>query len=93
MRFADYLSRHTNSPPTGKNMNENHVISTLTAVQYRLHTTHNKLTNHKARNTNTLNDVKIRSSWNDRKKNRFSLFVIYTFPDSRSLVCIDSSDN
>ena len=68
MRFADYLSRHTNSPPTGKNMNENHVISTLTAVQYRLHTTHNKLTNHKARNTNTLNDVKIRSSWNDRKK-------------------------
>ena len=32
MGFADYLSRHPNSPPTGKNMNKNHVINIVTAV-------------------------------------------------------------
>ena len=90
MRFADYLSCHTNSQPTGENMKENHVINTLTAVQYRLHTTHRKLTNHKARNTNTLRNVKISSNWSDQKK---PLFVIYTLPDSRSLVCIDNSNS
>ena len=76
MRFADYLSRHSNSPPTGENMNENHVRNTLTAVQYRLHTAHRKLTNHKARNTNTLKNVKIRSNWN-AQKNRFLSFTHY----------------
>ena len=44
MGFADYLSRHPISPPTGENMNENHVINTLTAVKYALHTKHRKLT-------------------------------------------------
>ena len=32
MGFADYLSRHPNSPPTGENMNENHVINIITYV-------------------------------------------------------------
>ena len=33
MGFADYLSRHPNSPPTGENMNENHVINIITALK------------------------------------------------------------
>ena len=71
MGFADYLSRHPISPPTGENMNENHVINTLTAVKYALHTNHRKLTNHKARHINTLNDVKNHSNWSERKQSAF----------------------
>ena len=48
MGFANYLSRYTNSPSTGENMNENRVINIITAVKYALHTKHRKLTNQKA---------------------------------------------
>ena len=84
MGFADYLSRHPNSPPTGENMNKNHVINTLTAVKYALHTNHRKLTNHKARYIDTLNDVKNHSNWNEQKK---AFFAIYTLTNSRFLTC------
>ena len=54
MEFADYLSRHPNSLPTGENMNENHVINTLPTVQYTLHTAHRKSTNHRTQKTDRL---------------------------------------
>ena len=68
MGFAYYLSRNPNSRPTVENMSENHVINTLTAVKYTLHTKHRKLTNHKARYTDAVNDVENCSNWNERKR-------------------------
>ena len=84
MGFADYLNRHTNSAPAGENINENHVINTLTAVKYKLHTNHRKLANHKARYIDALNDFKNYSNWNERKQ---SVFAIYTLANSRFLIC------
>ena len=52
-------------------MNENRVISTLTAVKYTLHTKHRELTNHKARYTDALNDVKNCSDWSEQEQSAF----------------------
>ena len=42
MGFADYLSRHPNSPPTGAKMNENHVINIITSLKHTLFTRQRK---------------------------------------------------
>ena len=68
MGFADSLSCHPNSPPTGENMNENHVISIITSLKYALATNQRKLTNQKARLRNTQNDVKNHSNRNEQKQ-------------------------
>ena len=57
MGFADYLSRHPNSPPTGVNIYENHLINTIEALHYTSHTAHRKLTNQIARKRKTHNEV------------------------------------
>ena len=71
MGFADYLSRHLNSQPTGENIDKNHVINTIEAIHYTLHTTHRKLTNQIARKRRTLNDVKNNSNLNKTKQSAF----------------------
>ena len=71
MGFADYLSRHPNSQPTGENIDKNHVINTIEAIHYTLHTTHRKLTNQIARKRRTLNDVTNHSNLNKTKQNAF----------------------
>ena len=38
MGFADYLSRHPNSQPTGEHRDKNHVIIFLAPLHYTLHT-------------------------------------------------------
>ena len=58
MGFANYLSRHPNSPPTGENMNENHGINIITAVKYAIYTKQRNSANQRARQTNAHNDVK-----------------------------------
>ena len=52
MGIADYLSRHPNSPPTGENMSENHVISIIISLKYTLFTRQRKSANQKARELN-----------------------------------------
>ena len=52
-------------------MKENHVINTLTAIQYTLYTTHRKSTNHRARNTNAQNDIKFQSKRTELKQSAF----------------------
>ena len=52
-------------------MNENHVINTLTAVKYALHTEQRKSTNHKARQIITHNDVKNHSNLSKHKQRAF----------------------
>ena len=74
MGFADYLSRHPNSPPTGENMNENHVINIITSLKYALATNQRKSTNQKARLRSTQNDVKNHSNWNEQKQHAFCQF-------------------
>ena len=71
MGFADYLSRHPNSPPTDKNMNENHFINIITAVKYDLHSKHRKLTNQNAQYIDAQNDVKKHFNWNEQKQSAF----------------------
>ena len=71
MGFADYLSRHPNSQPTGENIDKNHVINTIEAIHYTLHTTHRKLTNQNARKRRTLNDVTNHSNLSKTKQNAF----------------------
>ena len=71
MGFADYLSRHPNSPPTGENMNENHVINIITSLKYALLTQQRKLANQNARKTRTYNDVKNHSNRNEQKQHAF----------------------
>ena len=73
MGFADYLSLHPNSQPTGENIDENHVINTIAALNYTLHTTQRKLTNQIARNQQTYNDVTNHSNPNKTKHNAFCL--------------------
>ena len=83
MGFADYLSRHPNSPQTGENMNENHVINIITSLKYALATNQRKSTNQKARLRSTQNDVKNLSNRNEQKQhascqfnaNNQSLFI------------------
>ena len=74
MGFTDYLSRHPNSPPTGENMNENHVINLITSLKYALATNQRKLTNQKARLRSTQNDVKNHSNRNEQKQHAFGQF-------------------
>ena len=71
MGFADYLSRHPNSLPTGENIDKNHVINTIEAIHYTLHTTHRKLTNQITRKRRTLNDVINHSNLNKTKQSAF----------------------
>ena len=71
MGFADYLSRHPNSPPTGENMNENHVINIITSLKYALLTQQRKLANQNARKTRAYNDVKNHSTRNEQKQHAF----------------------
>ena len=83
MGFADYLSGHPNSPPTGENMNENHVINIITSLKYALATNQRKSTNQKVRLRSTQNDVKNHSNRNEQKQhascqfnaNNQSLFI------------------
>ena len=72
MGFADYLSRHPNSQATGENIDKNHVINTIAALHYTLHTSHRKLTNQIARKRRTHNDVINLSNSNKTKHNAFS---------------------
>ena len=71
MGFVDYLSRHPNSPPTGENMNENHVINIITSLKYALLTQQRKLANQNARKTRAQNDVKNHSNRNEQKQHAF----------------------
>ena len=71
MGFADYLCRHPNSQPTGEHIDKNHVINTIEAIHYTLHTTHRKLTNQIARKRRTLNDVINHSNLNKIKQSAF----------------------
>ena len=71
MGFADYLSRYPNSPPTGENMNENHVINIITSLKYALLTQQRKLANQNARKTRAYNDVKNHSNRNEQKQHAF----------------------
>ena len=71
MGFADYLSRQPNSPPTGENIDKNHVINTIMTVHYTLHKTHRKQTNQKARNLNTNYDVNFHSKRIGTKQSAF----------------------
>ena len=71
MGFADHLSRHPNSPPTGENMNENHVINIITSLKLTLFTRQRKAANQKARVLNAQNDVKTHSNWNKQKQRAF----------------------
>ena len=71
MGFADYLSRHPNSPPTGENMNENHVINIITSLKYALLTQQRKLANQYARKTRAHKDVKNQSNRNEQKQHAF----------------------
>ena len=74
MGFADYLSRHPNSPPTGENMNENHVINIITALKYALFTKQRKSANQKARQISAQNDIKNHSNWSEQKQRAFCHF-------------------
>ena len=74
MGFAEYLSRHPNSPPTCENMNENHVISIITAVKYALFTKQRISANQKARQISAQNDVKNHSNWSEQKQRAFCHF-------------------
>ena len=71
MVLADYLSRHPNSSPTGKNIDENHIINTTAALHYTLHTAHRKLTNQIARKRKTHKNVINHSNSNKTKQNAF----------------------
>ena len=72
MGFADYLSRHPNTQPTGENIDKNHVKNNIAALHYTLHTSHRKLTNQIARKRRTHNDVINHSNSNKTKHNAFS---------------------
>ena len=74
MGFADYLSRHPNSPLIGENMNENHVINIITSLNNALFTHQRKSANQKARKTSAQNDVKNHSNWNEEKQHAFCQF-------------------
>ena len=82
MGFAYYLRRHPNSSPTGENIDKNHVINTITALQYTLHTAHRKRTNQNARNRNTHNDVINRSNPNKTKLHVFCILHATKQPPS-----------
>ena len=71
MGFAEYLSCHPSSQPSVENIDKNHVINTIEAIHYTLHTTHRKLTNQIARKRRTLNDVTNHSNLNKTKQNSF----------------------
>ena len=71
MGFADYLSRHPISQPTGENLDNNHVINTIEAIHYTLQTMQRKLTNRIARKQNELNDVTNHSNPSKHKENAF----------------------
>ena len=74
MGFADYLGRHPNSPPTGENMNESHVINIITALKYTLFIKQRKAANQKARQLNAQNDLKNHSNWSEQKQRAFCHF-------------------
>ena len=69
MGFADYLSRHPISQPTGENLDNNHVINTIEAIHYTLQTMQRKLTNRIARKQNELNGVTNHSNPSKHKEN------------------------
>ena len=71
MGFADYLSRHPISQPTGENIDKNHVMNTIEAIHYTLHTTHRKLTNQIERKRRTLDDVTNHSNPSKTKPSAF----------------------
>ena len=71
MGFADYLSRHPITQPTGENFDKNHVINTIEAIHYTLQTTQIKITNQIARKQNELNDVTNQSNPSKQKQNAF----------------------
>ena len=71
MGFADYLSRHPNSPPPGENMNKNHVINIITALKYALFTKQRISANQKARQISAQNEVKNHSNWSEQKQRAF----------------------
>ena len=71
MGFADYLSRHPNSPPTGENMNENHVINIIKSLKYALLMQQRKSANQNSRKTSAQNDVKNHSNRNEQKQHAF----------------------
>ena len=74
MGFADYLSCHPNSAPTGEIMNENQVINIITALKYTLFTKERKSANQKARQISAQNDVKNHSNWSEQKQRAFCHF-------------------
>ena len=74
MGFADYLSRHPKSPPTGENMNLNHVINIITTLKNTLFTKQRKSANQKARQLSAQNDVKNHSNWSEEKQRAFCHF-------------------
>ena len=81
MGFADYLSRQPNSQPTGENVDKNHVINTIEAIHYTLHTTHRKSTNQIARKRRTLDDVTNHSNQSETKHSAFRhLYAIKRLP-------------
>ena len=88
MGFADYLSRHPNSPATGKNIYENHIINTIAALQYTLNTAHRKLTNQIARKKETNNDAINNSNSKKTKHNAFC--HLHAIKQSPSLVLNNS---
>ena len=66
------MSGNPNSPTTGGgNIVKNYVLNTIEALHYALHTTYRKLSNQKARKTNTLNDIKIHSNRSKQKQRVF----------------------
>ena len=71
MGFADYLSRQPNLQPGGENIDENHVINTIAALHYALHTSHRNLSNQIARKRTTYTDVINHSNLNKTKHNAF----------------------
>ena len=71
MGFADYLSRHPNSQPTGESINKNYEINTIEAVHYTQNTTHRKLTNQIARKRRKLDDVTNHSNPSETKHSAF----------------------
>ena len=71
MGFADYLSRHPITQPTGENLDNNHVLNTIEAIHYTLQTTQRKLTNQIARKQSELNDVTNHSNPSKQKPNAF----------------------
>ena len=81
MGFADYLSRHPITQPTGENLDHNHVINTIEAIHYTLQTTQRKLINQIARKQNELNDVTNYSNPSKQKQNAFcNLHAIKQLP-------------